>query len=304
MTSAQTAKFPSAFLFRCTWAGRLGRWQGPCTCSFTSSYLQATRAHASAANRVLFSSIFASLDDFELAMVITHPCALLVRTLPKDHEGAMGVDLRRKEGGAGGDEGVQRQKRPPRRAAPLRFRFYLGGAVAVHLAAAASLIYGLYLLHPFLLVLFLLGVGLEMNRVRHHLLCSLLSGAAGSHKLCTASGGHETVQEHLAGARCRVVAEERCGICRRPTRNSRLTQHNTHHSRTPRTHAQNTTYTHTQYVACRRSTCGSDRGVGPLQAQRHQIRKHSAPARHQGAGAAKTAPRASAAPTPAAPPRR
>jgi hypothetical protein len=84
----------------------------------------------------------------------------------------MGIDLR-KEGGARGDGAVQSQKRPPRRAAPLRFRFYLGGAVAVHLTAAAGLIYGLYLLHPFLLVLFLLGVGLEMNRVRHHLLSAL-----------------------------------------------------------------------------------------------------------------------------------
>ena len=30
---------------------------------------------------------------------------------------------------------MQTQTRPPRRAAPLRFRFSLGGAVAVHLAA-------------------------------------------------------------------------------------------------------------------------------------------------------------------------
>jgi hypothetical protein len=64
------------------------------------------------------------------------------------------------------DNGQNGQKERPRRPTPLRFRFYLGGAVAVHLTASACLLYGLYQLQPVLFVLFAVGVGLEMGRVR------------------------------------------------------------------------------------------------------------------------------------------
>jgi hypothetical protein len=47
----------------------------------------------------------------------------------------------------------------------MRFKAYLSGSVMFHLAAAAALIYGLYLLHPLCLALFLVGIGIETHRV-------------------------------------------------------------------------------------------------------------------------------------------